>query len=305
MKDLSIQQQIERKKRSKTLEKAVPIVLFSITIVSVLTTIGILYTLISETFHFLREVSIVEFLTSKTWNAFSSTPAFGIFPLVLGTLKIVVIATLFAVPTGVFSAIYLSEYAPKSVRKVLKPTLEVLAGIPTVVYGAFAITVVTPMLQSIFSSMGHFNAISPGLVVGIMILPMITSLTDDAITSVPDAVREGSYGLGATQLETVFKVVLPAALSGILASIVLATSRAIGETMIVSIAAGSTPNSSFNLFESLQTMTGFIVQVTSGDAAFGSQVYYSLYAVGITLFIFTLIMNVLAMWIAKRFREEY
>ncbi|MDK6862619.1 MULTISPECIES: phosphate ABC transporter permease subunit PstC [Nosocomiicoccus] len=305
MKDLSIQQQIERKKRSKTLEKAVPIVLFSITIVSVLTTIGILYTLISETFHFLREVSIVEFLTSKTWNAFSSTPTFGIFPLVLGTLKIVVIATLFAVPTGVFSAIYLSEYAPKSVRKVLKPTLEVLAGIPTVVYGAFAITVVTPMLQSIFSSMGHFNAISPGLVVGIMILPMITSLTDDAITSVPDAVREGSYGLGATQLETVFKVVLPAALSGILASIVLATSRAIGETMIVSIAAGSTPNSSFNLFESLQTMTGFIVQVTSGDAAFGSQVYYSLYAVGITLFIFTLIMNVLAMWIAKRFREEY
>ena len=305
MKDLSIQQQIERKKRSKTLEKAVPIVLFSITIVSVLTTIGILYTLISETFHFLREVSIVEFLTSKTWNAFSSTPTFGIFPLVLGTLKIVVIATLFAVPTGVFSAIYLSEYAPKSVRKVLKPTLEVLAGIPTVVYGAFAITVVTPMLQSIFSSMGHFNAISPGLVVGIMILPMITSLTDDAITSVPDAVREGSYGLGATQLETVFKVVLPAALSGILASIVLATSRAIGETMIVSIAAGSTPNSSFNLFESLLTMTGFIVQVTSGDAAFGSQVYYSLYAVGITLFIFTLIMNVLAMWIAKRFREEY
>ncbi|WP_040928355.1 phosphate ABC transporter permease subunit PstC [Nosocomiicoccus massiliensis] len=305
MKDLSIQQQIERKKRSKTLEKAVPIVLFSITIVSVLTTIGILYTLISETFHFLREVSIVEFLTSKTWNAFSSTPTFGIFPLVLGTLKIVVIATLFAVPTGVFSAIYLSEYAPKSVRKVLKPTLEVLAGIPTVVYGAFAITVVTPMLQSIFSSMGHFNAISPGLVVGIMILPMITSLTDDAITSVPDAVREGSYGLGATQLETVFKVVLPAALSGILASIVLATSRAIGETMIVSIAAGSTPNSSFNLFESLQTMTGFIVQVTSGDATFGSQVYYSLYAVGITLFIFTLIMNVLAMWIAKRFREEY
>ena len=217
MKDLSIQQQIERKKRSKTLEKAVPIVLFSITIVSVLTTIGILYTLISETFHFLREVSIVEFLTSKTWNAFSSTPTFGIFPLVLGTLKIVVIATLFAVPTGGFSAIYLSEYAPKSVRKVLKPTLEVLAGIPTVVYGAFAITVVTPMLQSIFSSMGHFNAISPGLVVGIMILPMITSLTDDAITSVPDAVREGSYGLGATQLETVFKVVLPAALSGILA----------------------------------------------------------------------------------------
>lgn len=305
MKDLSIQQQIERKKRSKTLEKAVPIVLFSITIVSVLTTIGILYTLISETFHFLREVSIVEFLTSKTWNAFSSTPTFGIFPLVLGTLKIVVIATLFAVPTGVFSAIYLSEYAPKSVRKVLKPTLEVLAGIPTVVYGAFAITVVTPVLQSIFSSMGHFNAISPGLVVGIMILPMITSLTDDAITSVPDAVREGSYGLGATQLETVFKVVLPAALSGILASIVLATSRAIGETMIVSIAAGSTPNSSFNLFESLQTMTGFIVQVTSGDAAFGSQVYYSLYAVGITLFIFTLFMNVLAMWIAKRFREEY
>lgn len=305
MKDLSIQQQIERKKRSKTLEKAVPIVLFSITIVSVLTTIGILYTLISETFHFLREVSIVEFLTSKTWNAFSSTPTFGIFPLVLGTLKIVVIATLFAVPTGVFSAIYLSEYAPKSVRKVLKPTLEVLAGIPTVVYGAFAITVVTPMLQSIFSSMGHFNAISPGLVVGIMILPMITSLTDDAITSVPDAVREGSYGLGATQLETVFKVVLPAALSGVLASIVLATSRAIGETMIVSIAARSTPNSSFNLFESLQTMTGFIVQVTSGDAAFGSQVYYSLYAVGITLFIFTLIMNVLAMWIAKRFREEY
>ena len=305
MKELNVQQQIERKKRSKTFEKAVPIVLFSITIVSVLTTIGILYTLISEMIHFFSRVSLIEFFTSDTWNAFSSDPTFGIFPLILGTFKIVLIATIFAVPTGVFAAIYLSEYAPSSVRKVLKPTLEVLAGIPTVVYGAFAITFVTPTLQAILPSLGHFNAISPGLVVGLMILPMITSLTDDAMANVPNTIREGSYGLGATQLETVFKVVLPAALSGIVASIVLATSRAIGETMIVSIAAGSTPNSSFNLFESLQTMTGFIVQVTSGDAAFGSDVYYSLYAVGITLFVLTLIMNMLSVWITKRFKEEY
>ena len=305
MVDLNIRERIANNQRSKLVEKTVPIVLFSITIISVLTTIGILYTLIVETVHFFGRVSIVEFLTSTKWNAFSSTPSWGIFPLILGTLKIVVIGAIVAVPTGIGAAIYLSEYASDKTRRIIKPILEVLAGIPTVVYGAFAITFVTPFLQSFIPPLNHFNALSPGIVVGIMILPMIASLTEDALSSVPNSMREGSLGMGATKFETVSKVVLPAAISGVGAAVVLGLSRAIGETMIVSIAAGSTPNSSFNILESLQTMTGFIVQVTSGDAAFGTDVYYSLYAVGMTLFIFTLAMNMISQWITKRFREEY
>lgn len=220
-------------------------------------------------------------------------------------MKVVAIATVFAVPVGLGAAIYLSEYATERVRKIIKPILEVLAGIPTVVYGFFAINFVTPVLQSIWPEISLYNAISAGLVVGIMIIPMIASLSEDAMSSVPNSMREGSLGMGATRLETTFKIVLPAAVSGIIASIVLAVSRAIGETMIVSIAAGSTPNASLDITSSLQTMTGFIVQITSGDAAYGSSLYFSLFAVGMTLFVMTFTMNIISQWITKRYREEY
>lgn len=308
MSEYNIREMIQNNKNNKStkfIEKAVPTILFIITSVSILTTIGILYTLLSETFIFFTRVSFVEFITATEWNAFSTDPTFGIIALVMGTLKIVVISTIVAVPVGLGAAIYLSEYASDRIRRIVKPILEILAGIPTVVYGTFAITFVTPLIREMFPGVSLYNAISPGVVVGIMIVPMIASLSEDAMSSVPRSTREGSLGLGATRLETVFKVVLPAAASGIIASFVLGISRTIGETMIVSIAAGSTPGADFNLTTSLQTMTGFIVQVTSGDAAFGTDLYYSLYAVGMTLFIFTLVMNLAAQWITRRFKEEY
>ena len=308
MSEYNIREMIQNNKNNKStkfIEKAVPTILFIITSVSILTTIGILYTLLSETFIFFTRVSFVEFITATEWNAFSTDPTFGIIALVMGTLKIVVISTIVAVPVGLGAAIHLSEYASDRIRRIVKPILEILAGIPTVVYGTFAITFVTPLIREMFPGVSLYNAISPGVVVGIMIVPMIASLSEDAMSSVPRSTREGSLGLGATRLETVFKVVLPAAASGIIASFVLGISRAIGETMIVSIAAGSTPGADFNLTTSLQTMTGFIVQVTSGDAAFGTDLYYSLYAVGMTLFIFTLVMNLAAQWITRRFKEEY
>lgn len=286
-------------------DKAVPIVLLLIASVSVLTTIGILFTLLTETVTFFTRVNPMEFLLSKEWAPFSSDPKYGIFSLILGTLKVTAVATVFAVPVGLGAALYLSEYASDKSRRIIKPILEILAGIPTIVYGFFALTFVTPILREIFPDLGSFNSISPGLVVGVMIIPMITSMSEDAMSSVPDSIKEGALGLGATKLELVTKVVFPAALSGIIASIVLAISRAIGETMIVSLAAGSTPDSSFSLIGSIQTMTGFIVQVATGDATYGSDIYYSIYAVGFTLFLFTFIMNIISQWITKRFREEY
>ncbi|WP_100402335.1 phosphate ABC transporter permease subunit PstC [Bacillus sp. FJAT-42315] len=304
-----VQELLEKKYNSGFLnrsEKIIPVVLFIMAAVSVLTTIGIVFTLIFETFTFFRDISLVEFFTAKEWYPFSESEAtYGILPLVIGTLKITAIASLTAVPIGLGVAIYLSEYASDTVRKIMKPVLEVLAGVPTIVYGFFALTFVTPLLRSIFPSVEMFNAISPGIVVGIMIIPMIVSLSEDALSSVPQAVRQGSLALGATKWETTWRVAMPAALSGILASIVLAISRAIGETMIVTIAGGSTPTASLDLTASLQTMTSYIVQVSTGDAGFGTTIYYSIYAVGFTLFIFTLAMNVLAQRISKRFREEY
>lgn len=307
MSSYNIQEMIQKNKSNKGagFEKLIPVILLIITSISVLATIGILYTLISQSLEFFSRESFVQFFTSATWQPYSSEPEFGIWALVMGTLKVVVIATVFAVPIGLGAAIYLSEYASDRARKIIKPILEVLAGIPTVVYGFFAINFVTPVLQSLYSGISLYNAVSAGLVVGIMIIPMIASLSEDAMSSVPNSTREGSLGLGATKLETTFKVVLPAAISGIIASVVLAVSRAIGETMIVSIAAGSTPNASLDITSSLQTMTGFIVQITSGDAAYGSSLYFSLFAVGMTLFLFTFAMNIISQWVSKRFREEY
>ncbi|MEK4627988.1 MAG: phosphate ABC transporter permease subunit PstC [Solibacillus sp.] len=294
------------RKGKKVIERIVPAGLFLAATISVLTTFGIVFTLIFETIEFFTRVSITDYIFGKEWLPFSGKePLYGILPLILGTFKVTLIAILVAVPFGLGAAIYLSEYASERVRKTVKPILEVLAGVPTIVYGFFALTFITPILQAIIPNLKIFNAISPGIVVGIMILPMITSMSEDAMSSVPRTIREGALGLGATKFEVAIKVVLPAALSGIVASVVLGVSRAIGETMIVSLAGGSTPRFDFGFTDSIQTMTAYIVQVTTGDAGYGTTIYYSIYAVGFTLFIFTLMMNLLASYISKRFREEY
>ncbi|SOC36252.1 phosphate ABC transporter permease subunit PstC [Ureibacillus acetophenoni] len=294
------------RKGKKITEKTMPILLFIAALISVLTTIGIVFTLIFETFEFFQRVSITDYLFGTSWLPFSgNNPTFGVLPLILGTLKVTVIAIIVAVPIGLAAAIYLSEYASDKARRTIKPILEVLAGVPTIVYGFFALTFVTPILQQLIPSLKIFNALSPGIVVGIMIIPMIASLSEDAMSSVPNSIREGALALGATKFEVALKVVLPAALSGIISSAVLAISRALGETMIVSLAGGASPTFDFSVTGSIQTMTAYIVQVSSGDAGYGTTIYYSIYAVGFTLFVFTLIMNLLAHYISKRFREEY
>ncbi|MDR0138354.1 phosphate ABC transporter permease subunit PstC [Metabacillus idriensis] len=306
----SVSEMIKEKKEKRSwlryIEKIVPAFLLLTAIISVLTTVGILFTLIVETFTFFSRVSIMDFITQREWYPFfESDPSYGIITLVSGTLLVAFIAMLVALPIGLASAIYLSEYASDRVRRIIKPILEVLAGIPTIVYGFFALSFVTPLLQSIIPDLGFFNALSPGIVVGIMIIPMIASLSEDAMTSVPKSMREGALALGSTKFEVAMKVVLPAAVSGVVASFVLAISRAIGETMIVTLAGGATPKLTFDPTESIQTMTAYIVQVSSGDAGYGTTIYYSIYAVGMTLFIFTLLMNLLAQFISRRFREEY
>jgi phosphate transport system permease protein len=299
----------ENKKNSSTtriVEKIVPKVLLITAIISVLTTMGILFTLISESLTFFQKIPFIEFITSTEWSPFnSSDPKFGIYPLLMGTLKVTIVAMIVAIPAGLASAIYLSEYASDKTRRTIKPILEVLAGIPTIVYGFFALTFVTPLLQEFIPALGIFNALSPGIVVGIMIIPMVASLSEDAMTAVPKSLREGALGLGSTKFEVAVKVVIPAALSGIISSFVLAFSRAIGETMIVSVAGGATPSMSLDLTQSIQTMTAYIVQVSGGDISHGSITYYSIYAVGMALFVFTLLMNLLAQYISRRFREEY
>lgn len=305
----SVQEMIAQskgKKNKQFIERIIPVILFLIASVSVLTTIGIVLTLIVETITFFSRVKIADFLFSTTWLPFSNKePMFGIWPLIVGTLKVTLIAVIVAVPIGIGAAIYLSEYASETVRRIVKPVLEVLAGIPTIVYGFFALTFVTPVLQGLFPEIKIFNAISPGIVVGIMIIPMIASLSEDAMSSVPRQIRDGALAMGSTKFEVATKIIVPAALSGIIASVVLAISRAIGETMIVSLAAGSTPKFDGDFTGSIQTMTSYIVQVSKGDAGYGTTIYYSIYAVGFTLFVFTMAMNILATYVSKRFREEY
>ncbi|AMX82886.1 phosphate ABC transporter permease [Geobacillus subterraneus] len=290
----------------KRMEKLAPKFLFTLAALSVLVTLGILFTLLFETIEFFRRVSIVEFVTSKEWLPWNEEHgSFGVAPLVTGTLLTTGIAMLLAVPVGLASAIYLSEYASERTRRIIKPALEVLAGIPTIVYGFFALTIVTPLLQKVIPDLEIFNALSPGLVMGIMIIPMIASLSEDAMSAVPNSIREGALALGATKLEVALKVVLPAAASGVIASFILGISRAVGETMIVAVAGGSSPEFTFDVTKSIQTLTAYIVQVTTGDAGYGTTIYYSIYAVGMTLFVFTLLMNILAQYISRRFREEY
>jgi phosphate transport system permease protein len=288
-------------------EWMIPKLLFICALLSVVTTIGIIFTLLSETLSFFQKIPFIDFITGTKWTALfsDSQRSFGVLPLITGTLLVTVTAAVVAVPLGLASAIYLSEYAPSRVRRVLKPVLEILAGIPTIVYGFFALTFVTPLLRSFIPEMGVFNALSAGIVVGIMIIPMIASLSEDAMSSVPRNIREAALAMGSTRLEVSLRVVLPAALSGIVASFVLGLSRAIGETMIVTIAAGATPNMTLNPTDSIQTMTAYIVQAAFGDISTGGIVYQSIYAVGMTLFLFTLVMNLLAQYISRRFKEEY
>ncbi|WP_098748400.1 phosphate ABC transporter permease subunit PstC [Paenibacillus sp. EZ-K15] len=294
-----------RRSKTRISDKIIPILLGLCALLSVFTTIGIVYTLLQESVIFFKEVPVWSFLTGTTWSPILPPKEFGVLPLLGGTLLITGIAILFAVPIGLACAIYLNEYAPARVRGGVKPVLEVLAGVPTIVYGYFALETVTPFLQKIFPNMGIFNALSAGIVVGIMVLPMISSLSEDAMRAVPKSLRHGAYALGATRFEVALKIVLPAALSGVVSSFVLAFSRAIGETMIVTVAAGATPQLTLNPLESIQTMTSYIVQVSMGDVPRGTIEYGTIFAVGLTLFVITFLLNILAQWVARRFREEY
>ncbi len=271
--------------------------------ISIFTTLGILYVLISESIDFFKEVSIIEFLTGTQWTPLFSDKHYGILALLSGTLLTSFIAIIVAVPIGLSIAIFLNEYANRKVRNVLKPILEVLAAIPTVVYGYFALMVVTPFLQNFIPNLSGFNALSPGIVMGIMIIPMISSLSEDALYAIPYSLREASYGMGATKLQTVFKVLIPSASSGIIVSIILAISRAFGETMIVAIAAGQQPNFTFNPLVPVETITTYIVQVSLGDVIQGSIEYKTIFAAGITLFVMTFILNNISYYIRKKYQK--
>jgi phosphate transport system permease protein len=289
-------------------ERAIKALLFLSAAVSVLTTVGIVVALAEPTIEFLGQVPIGDFLTGTDWRPLFSPADFGVLPLLSATFVVTFWALVISVPFGIGVAIYLSEYASDRVRKILKPTLEVLAGIPTVVYGFFALTFLTPLLQDIWflgDPPGVFNALAAGLVMGIMILPTVASLSEDAMSAVPQALRQGAYALGSTKRIVASRVVVPAALSGIVAACVLAISRAVGETMIVLVAAGGTPKLSLNPLEGMQTMTAFIAAAGLGDQPTGSVGYKTIFAVGALLFIFTLLMNFGAIRLVRRFREVY
>ena len=288
----------------KARERFVKVVLTSCAYLSVLTTFGIVGVLLFETINFFSNVSIFEFLGTTRWAPTSDS--FGVLALIYGTLEATVIAVALAVPVGLLAAIYLSEYASTGLRRWLKPLLEILAGVPTVVYGFLALTVLTPFLRSsIFPGVDSFNALAAGLIMGIMIIPTVASVSEDAIFAVPRGLREGAYALGATKRETATKVVVPAALSGIVAAVILGISRAIGETMIVTIAMGSQPNFGGTPLEGAATMTAYIVNVVGGETPRGSITYQSIFAVGFTLFVMTLVLNLASYWFVRRFRETY
>ncbi|MHC5537724.1 phosphate ABC transporter permease subunit PstC [Singulisphaera rosea] len=279
--------------------------------ITILTTVGIIVVLGVETFAFFQtsKVGLIEFLAGTELKPDNDPPSFGILPLIWGTLVVAAGSSCIALPIGLLSAIYLSEYAPRGVRAVLKPTLELLAGIPTIVYGYLALLLVTPLLKALFDPWGirvwTFNALSACIVVGVMIIPMVSSLSEDVLSAVPRGLREAGYGLGATKFEVSTRIVLPAGLSGVVASFILALSRAIGETMAVVLAAGMRPQITLNPLVPIETMTTYIVAVTNGEAAYGSPEYLSLFAVGMALFAMTLILNILSGLVLRRYREVY
>ncbi|RJQ41504.1 MAG: phosphate ABC transporter permease subunit PstC [Nitrospiraceae bacterium] len=296
---------MKRKLARKIKEGAIETTLFLSALSSVFITISIVVVLAYESFGFFKEVSIKEFFTGTQWTPLFANPKFGILPLISGTLLTTSIALIVALPLGLTVTVYLSEYAPHRVREVIKPILELLAAVPTVVYGYFALLFLTPILQKFIPDLSGFNALSPGIIMGIMIIPYVSSVSEDAMKAVPMHIREGSYAMGATKLQTAFKVVIPSAFSGIAAAFIIGISRAIGETMVVAIAAGGMPNLTANPLEPVQTLTAYIVQVSLGDAPHGTVEYKTIFAAGITLFFMTLGFNILGFWLRKRIREVY
>ena len=301
-------ERVARRRRRQRIEQATVTWLLRVAaLISILTTIGIVIILVAQSVGFFAEVSVWDFLTGTEWAPLFKPQKFGVLSLVGGTLLVAAIAGIVSLTLGLGAAIFLSEYAPEKLRRVLKPILEVLAGIPTVVYGYFALTFITPILQNVFGAdrVIVFNALSAGLVMGLMIMPMVSTLSEDAMVAVPRSLRDAAYALGATRFEVATRVVIPAALSGIVASFILAISRAVGETMIVKIAAGATPNLTLNPLESIQTMTAYIVQVSLGETPQGSLEYKTIFAVGLLLFVMTLVMNIVGRWVISRFRQVY
>jgi phosphate transport system permease protein len=285
-------------------EKAIEMGLLACAGLSILTTIGVLGVLLFETASFFGQVSFSQFLLDTQWTPLFANKHFGIWPLISGTLLTSFVAIVVALPLGLLAAIYLSEYAGHRARAIIKPTLELLAGVPTIVYGYFALVFLTPILQLFVPDLQGFNALSPGLIMGIMIMPMISSLSEDALHAVPNALREGAYGLGASKLSTIFRVIVPAAKSGVVAAVTLAVSRAIGETMIVTIAGGAQPNLTFDPRGAVETMTAFIISVSKGDTPTGSIEYQTIFAVGTTLFLMTFVMNLIAQRLLRKARSR-
>jgi len=296
---------VKRKRITKTKERAIEGVLLATALSSIFITLSIVFILFVEALGFFKDVSIKEFLTGTQWTPLFAQPKFGILPLISGTLLVTGIAVLVSLPVGLIVAVYLSEYAPFKVREVAKPILEILAAVPTVVYGYFALLFFTPILQKLIPNLSGFNALSPGMIMGIMIIPYISSVSEDSMKAVPMHIREGSYAMGATKFQTAFKVIIPSAFSGIAAAFVIGISRAIGETMVVAIAAGMMPALTLNPLEPIQTLTAYIVGVSLGDVPHGTLEYKTVFAAGITLFLMTLTLNILGFWFRKRIREVY
>ncbi len=295
------------KRRSilKIKERAIENSLLLSALSSIFVSLAIVFVLFFEAFAFFKVVTVWDFMTGKQWTPLFAQPKFGILPLVAGTLLVTSIAVGVALPIGLIVAVYLSEYAPFKIKEVAKPILEILAAVPTVVYGYFALLFLTPILQKFIPNLSGFNALSPGIIMGIMITPYVSSVSEDAMKAVPMHIREGSYAMGATKFQTAFRVVIPSAFSGIAAAFIIGISRAIGETMVVAIAAGMMPNWTWNPLEPIQTLTAYIVGVSLGDLPHGTLEYQTIFAAGITLFLMTLFLNILGFWFRKRIREVY
>jgi phosphate transport system permease protein len=303
--ELPISPRLAKNIRRNVKERIIELILMMAALVAVATTFAIVGVLLYESLSFFKTVSVIEFFTDTEWTPLFEDAHYGIMPLVSGTLTTSAIALLVAVPIGTISAIFLSEFASHKTREIVKPILELLVGVPTVVFGYFALFFVTPMLQTIYPDLPSFNMLGAGIVMGVMIIPYIASLSEDAMRAVPMSMREGSYAMGATRFQTAVKVVTPAAISGIVAAYILAISRAVGETMVVAIAAGQQPNLTFNPLESAATITAYIVQVAMGDLPHGSIGYQSIFAAGLVLMAMTLSFNIIGHWVRKRYRESY
>jgi phosphate transport system permease protein len=305
LKDPPISKRLAKNIKRNFVERVIEIILMFAALAATFITIGIVYVLVTEASGFFKEVSIIEFLTSRQWSPLFEDAHYGILPLVSGTLTTSFVALSIAIPIGTIAAIYLSEFATHKIRESVKPVLELLVGVPTVVFGYFALLFVTPLLQKINPDLPTFNMLGPGIVMGVMIIPYIASVAEDAMRAVPMNMREGSYAMGATKFQTAIRVVTPAATSGIIAAYILGISRAVGETMVVAIAAGQQPTFTFNPLEGAATITAYIVQVAMGDLPHGSLGYQSIFAAGMVLFLITFVFNILGHMVRKRFAERY